>query len=103
MTTGPTPTAAHIERLLQQHLKPAHLEVRDDSRAHAGHASAGGKGHFHLKIVSTCFEGLKPLQRHRLVNQTLSALLETEVHALGMETLTPAEFNLQNSKSNLSH
>jgi BolA family transcriptional regulator, general stress-responsive regulator len=87
------PTAAHIERLLQQRLKPEHLEVRDDSRAHKGHSSAGGKGHFHLRIVSTCFEGLKPLQRHRLVNETLAPLFETEVHALAMETLTPKEFN----------
>ena len=92
MPAAPNPTAVHIERLLRQHLKPAHLEVRDDSRAHAGHASAGGKGHFHLKIVSTCFEGMKPLQRHRLVNETLAALLQTEVHALGLETLTPDEF-----------
>jgi len=86
-------TAAHIERLLQQRFKPAHLVVRDDSRAHAGHTSAGGKGHFHLRIVSTCFEGLKPLQRHRLVNETLASLFETEVHALAMETLTPREFD----------
>jgi BolA protein len=44
-------------------------------------------------IVSTCFEGLKPIQRHRLVNETLAPLFETEVHALGIETLTPDEFN----------
>jgi BolA protein len=87
-----SPTVAHIERLLLQHLQPAHLEVRDDSRAHAGHASAGGKGHFHLRIVSERFEGLKPLQRHRLVNETLAPLFETEVHALGLETFTPSEF-----------
>jgi BolA protein len=87
------PTAAQIERLLRQRLKPEHLEVRDDSRAHLGHHSAGGKGHFHLRVVSTCFEGMKPVQRHRLVNETLAALYETEVHALGMETLTPDEFN----------
>jgi BolA family transcriptional regulator, general stress-responsive regulator len=93
MRTTRPPTAIQIEHLLQQHLKPAHLEVREDSRAHAGHASAGGKGHFHLKIVSTCFEGLKPLQRHRLVNATLAPLFETDVHALGLETLTPAEFD----------
>ncbi|HWW19480.1 MAG TPA: BolA family protein [Steroidobacteraceae bacterium] len=92
MSPASNPIAERIEQLLQQRLKPAHLEVRDDSAAHAGHASAGGRGHFHLKIVSTCFEGLKPLQRHRLVNQTLAALFETDVHALGLETLTPAEF-----------
>jgi BolA protein len=88
----PSPTAVHIRILLQQRLQPAHLEVRDDSAAHSGHASAGGKGHFRLRIVSTCFEGLKPLQRHRLVNETLAPLFETELHAVAMETLTPSEF-----------
>ncbi len=85
-------TTARIERLLQQRLQPAHLEVRDESAAHAGHASAGGKGHFRLRIVSTCFAGLRPLQRHRLVNEVLSPLFETELHAVAMETLTPDEF-----------
>jgi BolA family transcriptional regulator, general stress-responsive regulator len=88
----PVSTAARIESLLQQRLLPAHLEVRDDSAAHAGHASAGGKGHFRLRIVSTCFAGLRPLQRHRLVNQVLSPLFATELHAVAMETLTPDEF-----------
>jgi stress-induced morphogen len=85
-------TSVRIEQLLQQRLLPAHLEVRDDSAAHAGHQSAGGKGHFRLRIVSTCFAGLKPLQRHRLVNDVLSPLFETELHAVSMETLTPDEF-----------
>jgi BolA protein len=88
----PSPTAVRIHSLLLQHLAPSHLEVRDDSAAHAGHESAAGKGHFRLRIVSTCFEGLKPLQRHRLVNEALSPLFETELHAVAMETLTPAEF-----------
>jgi len=86
-------TAKRIQALLQQRLLPTHLEVRDDSAAHAGHTSAGGKGHFRLRIVSTCFAGMKPLQRHRLVNEVLSPLFESEVHALAMETLTPDEFS----------
>jgi BolA family transcriptional regulator, general stress-responsive regulator len=85
-------TTARIEAVLQQRLLPAHLEIRDDSAAHAGHKSAGGKGHFRLRIVSTCFAGLKPLQRHRLVNDALSDLFETDLHAVTMETLTPDEF-----------
>jgi BolA protein len=90
--TAPTATAARIQSLLQQRLLPTHLEVRDDSAVHAGHASAQGKGHFRLRIVSTCFAGLKPLQRHRLVNEVLSPLFVTELHAVAMETLTPDEF-----------
>jgi BolA protein len=89
---APAPTARRIELLLQQRLEPTHLEVRDESAAHIGHAGAG-KGHFRLKIVSTCFAGLKPLQRHRLVNEILSPLFATEMHALAMETLTPDEFS----------
>jgi BolA protein len=84
-------TARRIEHLLQQRLEPTHLEVRDESAAHIGHANAG-KGHFRVKVVSTCFAGLKPLQRHRLVNDVLASLLASDVHALAMETLTPDEF-----------
>jgi BolA protein len=86
-----TATAQRIEHLLQQRLLPAHLEVRDESAAHVGHAGAG-KGHFRLRIVSTCFAGLKPLQRHRLVNEVLSPLFASGLHAVAMETLTPDEF-----------
>ena len=86
-------TARRIQDLLQQQLSPAHLEVRDDSAAHVGHAgAAGGGGHFQVRIVSTRFAGLKPLQRHRLVNEVLSPLFATELHALAMETLTPDEY-----------
>ena len=84
-------TARRIEQLLQQRLAPTHLEVRDESAAHVGHANAG-KGHFRVRVVSTSFAGLTPLQRHRLVNDALASLLVNDVHALGMETLTPDEF-----------
>jgi BolA protein len=94
---SPSLTEERIRALLQQRLQPEHLEVRDDSAAHSGHASAGGKGHFRLRIVSTCFEGLKPLQRHRLVNDTLAPLFETELHAVAMQTLTPHEFKPRES------
>ena len=86
------PTARRIEQLLQQQLVPTHIEVRDEGAAHIGHAAAG-QGHFRVRIVSTRFVGLKLLQRHRLVNEALSSLLATEVHALAMETLTPEEFS----------
>ena len=92
MSAAPS-TARRIQDLLQQQLSPAHLEVRDDSAAHVGHAgAASGGGHFQVRIVSTRFTGLKPLQRHRLVNEVLSPLFATELHALAMETLTPDEY-----------
>ncbi|HEX4375930.1 MAG TPA: BolA family protein [Steroidobacteraceae bacterium] len=92
MTLATPNAAAQIEQLLRQRFQPLHLAVRDDSHAHVGHHSAGGKGHFHVTVVSTSFEGLRPLQRHRLVNDALSPLFDTIIHALAIETLTPREF-----------
>ncbi|MGA8705357.1 MAG: BolA family protein [Steroidobacteraceae bacterium] len=86
------PTAQRIEDLLQRQLRPTHLEVQDEGAAHVGHAGAG-KGHFRVRVVSTCFDGLKPLQRHRLVNDALSPLFAAGLHAVAMETLTPKEFS----------
>jgi BolA family transcriptional regulator, general stress-responsive regulator len=88
----PSAAAMRLEELLSQRFRPTHLEVRDESAAHARHASAGGKGHFRVRIVSLSFSGLKPLQRHRLVNEALAPLFETELHAVAMETLTPEEY-----------
>jgi BolA family transcriptional regulator, general stress-responsive regulator len=92
MSADTSSPVGQIEQLLRERLQPLHLRVRDDSHAHAGHQSAGGKGHFHVTVVSTSFEGLRPLQRHRLVNETLARLFDTHIHALAMETLTPREF-----------
>lgn len=93
MSDAATSTAAHIRRLLQQRLQIEYLELADESAAHAGHAgAASGAGHFRLRIVSASFQGLKPLQRHRLVNEALAPLFQAQVHALAMQTLTPEEF-----------
>lgn len=85
-------TEALIRARLEQ-LQPVFIDLRDESSAHAGHTGHGGKGHFRLRIVSTCFSGLRPVQRHRLVNSALEPLFETRLHAIAMETLTPEEFD----------
>jgi len=84
-------TARRIEQLLREQLQPSELEVRDDSAAHVGHTSGAGKGHFRLRIVSTSFAGLTPMQRHRRVYAVLAPLWEHELHALSMEALSPEE------------
>ena len=87
------PTAAKIERLLRERLKPEHFELVDDSARHAGHPGAtSGGGHFNLIVVAGCFEGLVSLQRHRLVYDALEGLVGGEIHALSMRTLTPSEW-----------
>lgn len=47
--------------------------------------------HFHARVVASEFEGLKSLARHRLVYTALGDAVGREIHALSLETLTPAE------------
>jgi len=78
---------------LSQALQPAQLQIQDDSAAHAGHRSAGGRGHFRVRIVSDRFAGLTALQRHRLVNEALAPLWDSELHALSVTALTSDELD----------
>ncbi|WP_022950120.1 BolA family protein [Methylohalobius crimeensis] len=80
-----------IEERLRQTLSPTHMELMDASAAHAGHAQAGGAGHFYLTIVSDAFAGKNLVQRHQMVYQALSDLMQSEIHALSIQAYTPDE------------
>src|SRR3990172_8172136 len=83
---------ARIEARLRQQLAPDSLDIVDESAQHAGHAGArSGGGHFAATIVSNRFEGLNPIQRHRLVYEALGDLMKTDIHALSVRALTPKE------------
>jgi BolA family transcriptional regulator, general stress-responsive regulator len=88
--------ATRVERIravVQDALHPVRLEIRDDSAAHAGHIGGGGKGHFKLLIVSEAFSGKSLIQRHRLVHDALAALLDSDIHALVLDTRSPNEIS----------
>jgi BolA protein len=84
---------ATIREKLQQAFQPTRLDVINESHLHAGHRSSPGTGesHFRVLIVSALFAGKSRLQRHRLVNETLSAELAGKVHALALEVRAPGE------------
>lgn len=85
-----------VERIttLLQDLSPLSCQVEDESALHAGHAgAASGGGHYRLHLVSSRFEGLNRISRHRLVYDCLGKLMKTEIHALALTLLTPAEAN----------
>lgn len=85
-----------VERIttLLQDLSPLSCQVEDESALHAGHAgAASGGGHYRLHLVSSRFEGLNRVSRHRLVYDCLAKLMKTEIHALALTLLTPAEAN----------
>ena len=72
---------------------PQSLDVVDESHEHAGHAGArpGGQTHFRVHIVSVAFRGKSRIERHRMINQTLSGELAGGVHALAIHASAPGE------------
>jgi BolA protein len=87
------PLAAEIEKRLRESLAPSHLEVRNDSARHRGHAGDDGSGesHFFVEIVSERFAGMSRVARQRAVNAALADLLQTRIHALAMKVRAPGE------------
>ncbi len=87
-----TETTDLIKQKLNEAIKPEIIELIDDSAAHAGHAGAkGGAGHYNVTIVAEAFEGKTLVQRHQLVYQALADLMKNEIHALGINALSPSE------------
>ncbi|NOQ35387.1 MAG: BolA/IbaG family iron-sulfur metabolism protein [Methylococcaceae bacterium] len=81
-----------IKQKLNAALSPELLEVLDNSAAHAGHAGAkSGGGHYHVTLVSNAFEGKSLVQRHQLIYQALGDMMKQDIHALGINALTPLE------------
>jgi BolA protein len=82
-----------IAARLREGLAAVHVEVQDESHLHAGHAgAASGGGHFRATIVSARFAGLSRLAAQRLVYEALGELMQGEIHALAMTTLTPEQW-----------
>lgn len=69
-----------VEQLILAGLPGAQVKVESDDGTH-----------FSAVIISEAFAGKRLLQRHQLVNAALGKLMGNEIHALSMQTLTPAE------------
>ncbi|MDP3334547.1 MAG: BolA family protein [Methylococcaceae bacterium] len=88
-----------IKQLLTAAFKPAVLEIIDNSAAHAGHVGArSGGGHYHVTIVAEAFEGKSMVQRHQLVYSALGDMMKQQIHALGINALSPSEETQGTSK-----
>lgn len=87
-----------IRERLQNAMTVEQLEVEDESHLHAGHAGArDGRGHFRVRVVSEAFADKSPLQRHRLVYDAMGDAMETDIHALSIQAMTPQEFRQASS------
>lgn len=74
-----------IEQYIRAGLECEHIAVDGDGR------------HFDALIVSSAFEGLRLVGRHQRVYAALGDRMREEIHALSMRTLTPAEWQAEQS------
>ena len=83
---------AQIRARLEAAFEPEMLEVEDQGHLHVGHEGAkSGLGHFHVSIVSSHFNGMGKLARHRAVYAALGTLMQTDIHALGIDAVASDE------------
>ena len=84
--------AQRLRERLETRFAPAQLIIEDESHLHAGHAGAAdGHSHFRIRIVAEAFRGVPALARHRLVYAAVDDLMKTDIHALAIEALPPAD------------
>jgi len=83
---------ARMRELLVAGLAPVQVDIVDESHKHAGHAGArDGRGHFRVRIVAAAFAGLAQVRRHQRVYAALGTMMQTDIHALALETRAPDE------------
>ena len=76
----PVITPDDIKRTIEAGLTCEHVAVDGDGR------------HFQALIVSAAFAGLSKVRQHQLVYGVLGDRMREEIHALSMQTLTPAQW-----------
>jgi BolA protein len=86
-------TADLMTQKLTEAFAPQSVKVEDESIKHEGHAGSrpGGQTHYRVYIVSQAFKGKTRLERHRMINDILSAELAGGIHALAIHATAPGE------------
>ena len=74
-------TPGEISALISAHLPDSEVSVASEDNTH-----------FNATVVSSAFEGLRPLGRHRIVYEALGSRVGREIHALSIEAYTPGEW-----------
>jgi stress-induced morphogen len=99
-------TEEQIRSKLTEEFEPTHLDLKDTSGsdnfskvliAYADKTVGGCGQAYEAVIVSACFEKMRKLPRHRLVNTALKAEI-AKIHAWSAEVYTPAEWEDEKKK-----
>ena len=74
-------TPDEVRKQIQDALPGAVVEVQSQDNVH-----------FAARVVAEQFAGLRSMQRHQLVYRALGGAVGGEIHALSLDTPTPAEW-----------
>ena len=85
-----------IEEKLVKAISTQGLEVLNESYMH--NVPDGSETHFKVIIISDDFNGMRILQRHKLVNSILIEEFKSGVHALSIQALTEEEWYSKGKK-----
>jgi BolA protein len=69
-----------------------HFEVKDFTGRHLNHEQHNGGFHLEAIIVSDTFMNMSLINRHKVVYKAMDELMNHEIHALSMKTLTVTEW-----------
>jgi len=73
--------ASEVKRLIEQGIPCEYVLIEGDDGVH-----------FSGIVVSASFEGLLKVRQHQAVYATLGRLMGNEIHALQLQTYTPAKW-----------
>jgi len=73
---------SELTRMLQAAFPGGEVQVED---------LTGTRDHYRAVVVSDAFEGRGLIERHRAVYAALGDAMKVQIHALTLETKTPAE------------
>ena len=83
-----------IEKKIEAALKPASLEIVNESHLHAGHQESfdgSGETHLRIKVVADAFTGMSRVDRHRAINALVADEIAAGLHAIAIEAKAPGE------------
>ncbi|UYV78917.1 hypothetical protein LAZ67_17000258 [Cordylochernes scorpioides] len=90
-----------ITEILNQNFNPKLLKVINESHMH--NVPKGSETHFRVCVVSHKFENQSLINRHRMVQNLLADYMKNgPIHALSIETLTPAQMEKEGIKNTQS-
>jgi len=73
-------TAEEIESRIKKEIEGAEVVIKD---------LTGGQDHWDVEVVSESFDGVSPVNQHRMVYAAFTDVMGGALHALKLKTRTP--------------